>query len=130
MRSAKGASLLLVWLAACNAAPDAHPLAPRAVVELARWQVFDGEQAVGIVRQLEIRDPTGPIGYYRVEDTHGRWLGHASDTLRFSRRVPFQDAEQDLGVWSMSQGVARLIDAKADVRLQPIAVEADARRER
>jgi hypothetical protein len=99
------------------------------VVELARWQVTSGGQVIGYVRQLEIRDPQGPLPYYRIEDLHGRWLGHASEFGRFSRRVPFQDREEDLGVLSMARGVGKLLDA-SDVQLRPVAIEADARRER
>jgi hypothetical protein len=43
--------------------------------------------------------------------------------------VPFQDREEDLGVWSMARGVGKLLDA-SDVQLRPVAIEADARRER
>ncbi|HEX5051519.1 MAG TPA: hypothetical protein VFZ65_07080 [Planctomycetota bacterium] len=116
-------------LAACAAEPLVQPdYAARPVVELARWQVMQGDTLRGYVRHLEIRDPKGPIPYYRIEDPQGRWLGHASEIGRFSRRVPFQDDEQDLGVWSMAQGVARLFEADAAVELRPVAVEADVRR--
>ena len=130
MRSANGtACALSMLLTDCAAAPTPPPAyAPRAVVELARWQVFDGERLLGQVRQLEIRDPQGPLAFYRIEDVHGRWLGHATQNGRFSRRVPFQEQEEDLGVWSLARGVAELVDAKATVRLQPVPVEADARR--
>lgn len=132
MRSAIASSLpWIVALAACGGvAPAPLPHAARRVVELARWQVFDGERELGIVRQLEIRDPAGPLVYFRIESMEGQWLGHATPNGRFSRRVPFQDEEQDLGVWSMARGVAELFDASSPVRLQPIALEADARRER
>jgi hypothetical protein len=116
-------------LAACGGAPPAPaPFAARAVVELARWQAWDGERLAGVVRKLEIRDPSGPLAYYRIEDVHGRWLGHATVDGRFSRRVPFQDAEQDLGLWSLERGVTELVEAQATVRLQPVALDADARR--
>jgi len=100
------------------------------VVELGLWQVWDGPKAIGFVRHLEIRDPKGPLPYYRIEDLQGRWLGHASEHLRFSRRVPFQEQEEDLGVWSMGRGVQKLFEASAPLELKPVAVEADARRDR
>ena len=115
--------------AGCAAAPEAqHPYAPRQVVELGRWQVWSAGELIGHVVHLEIRDPEGPLPYYRVQDLKGRWLGHASAQGRFSRRVPFEDGEQDLGVWPMAQGVARLFEAAAPVSLKPVAVDADARR--
>jgi hypothetical protein len=126
--------VLLAALAAAFAAcasdppPALSPLAPRQVVELARWEVWSEGQLVGHLRQLEIRDPQGPVAFYRVEDLHGRWLGHANSERRFSRRVPFRDDEEDLGVWAMERGVAELFDAKVPVELKAIAVEADARK--
>ena len=79
-------------LAACGSTepPQQPAYAPRPVVELARWQVVRGDTPIGVVRHLEIRDPQGPLPFYRVEDLDGRWLGHASEGLRFTRRVPFQ----------------------------------------
>ncbi len=133
MRSSTFCTVLaasLAW-AACNSAPPTpSPYAARAVVELERWQVWNGSAAIGYVLHLEIRDPEGPLPYYRIEDLQGRWLGHASSLGRFSRRVPFQDQEEDLGVWPMAQGVAQLFAASAPVSLKPVAVEADARRSR
>jgi hypothetical protein len=124
-------SVLALALGGCSSAPPPSlPHAPRPVVELARWQVFDGERLVGMLKQLEIRDPSGPLGFYRVEDTQGRWLGHATPEGRFSRRVPFQDREEDLGVWSLSRGVTEIFEANATVRLERVALDADARRDR
>ncbi len=121
---------LLGLLAACGSAePSPQPAyAPRPVVELARWQVLDGQAPIGWVKQLEIQDPTGPLAYYRIEDLAGRWRGHATPGLRFSRRVPFQDEEQDLGVWSLARGSGELLGAKGTVQLQPVALEAAAKK--
>jgi hypothetical protein len=114
-------------LAACGGAPPPPPpLAPREVVEVARFQAFDGDALVAVVHQLEIRDPGGPVALYRIVDPRGRWLGHASANGRFSRRVPFRDEEEDLGVLAMARGVATLAGAAAPVRLQPVASDAAA----
>ena len=116
-------------LAGCASTPPSPPPnSPRPVVELARWQVAQGQDVIGYVVQLEIRDPSGPLPFYRVQDLHGRWLGYATMNGRFSRRVPFQDREEDLGVWPMARGVAKLFDADVPLTLRPVAVEADARR--
>lgn len=116
---------VLAVLAACAAeAPAPPPYAPRPVVPLERWLVESEGNVIGQVVHLEIRDPSGPIRFYRVEDSQGRWLGHATDNGRFSRRVPFEEDEQDLGVLGMAQGVALLLDAAAPVRLQAVPVEA------
>jgi hypothetical protein len=132
MRSSPGTAVVIALLAACAGSPPppALPHAAREVVELQRWQIVQDGASIGIVRQLEIRDPKGPIPYYRIEDLSGRWLGHATANGRFSRRVPFQSEEQDLGVWSLEQGVARLLEASAPLALRPVPVEADARRAR
>jgi hypothetical protein len=124
------AVLLASLLAACGSAEPAEPppYAPRPVIELARWQVLCSDTPIGVVRHLEIRDPTGPLAYYRIEDLDGRWLGHATDAFRFSRRVPFQEQEQDLGVWSLPRGTAELLDAKGSVELKPVALDADAKK--
>jgi hypothetical protein len=100
------------------------------VVEVGRWQVLAAGQPVGYLLHLEIRDPAGAVPFYRIVDLQGRWIGHATEQGRFSRRVPFQDGEEDLGVWSMAQGVARLVEASAPVDLKPVAADADARRPR
>lgn len=91
---------------------------------LERWLVESEGDVIGQVVHLEIRDPGGPIRFYRVEDAQGRWIGHATDQGRFSRRVPFADDEQDLGVLGMAQGVALLFDAAAPVRLQAVPLDA------
>jgi hypothetical protein len=56
------------------------------------------------------------------------WSFMATDGLRFSRRVPFQDEEQDLGVWSLPRGVAELLDAKGSIELKSVALDADAKK--
>ena len=127
MPSTAPAAVLAAIAAACGGAPPTSPaLAPREVVELARFQAFDGEALVAVVQHLEIRDPAGPIAFYRIVDPRGRWLGHASANGRFSRRVPFRDEEEDLGVLAMARGVATLAGAAAPVRLQPVASDAAA----
>ena len=132
MRTPVAAPVVIALLAACAGSPPPAPLphAAREVVELARWQILQGERAVGIVRQLEIRDPSGPVSFYRIEDSSGRWLGHATANGRFSRRVPFHGEEVDLGVWSLERGTAELLEATTPVVLRPQPVEADARRQR
>lgn len=127
-RIARSVACLLA--VACSGAPPRSENLARPVVELARWQVVSEGEVVGHVVHLEIQDPSGPLPYYRIQDLHGRWIGHASAQGRFSRRVPFQDGEEDLGVWPMARGVARLFDAAAPVTLRPVAVDADARRAR
>lgn len=127
MPSTAPVAVLAAIAAACGSTPPPPPpLAPREVVELARFQAFDGEALVAVVQHLEIRDPAGPIAFYRIVDPRGRWLGHATANGRFSRRVPFQDEEEDLGVLAMARGVAALTGAAAPVRLQPVASDAAA----
>lgn len=123
--------LLLVAFVACGAPPVPNPpYAPRPVVELGRWQVLAGERLLGRVRKLVIEDPNGPLPFFRIEDAQGRWVGHATANGRFSRRVPFAEQEQDLGMWPMAEGVAELLEAAAPVRLEAVAVDADLRRAR
>lgn len=127
-RSSNPGLVVLLLCAACaGSPPPPAPYAPRPVVEVARWHVFAGDRLLGRVVQLEIHDPAGPLPFYRIEDPHGRWLGHASMQGRFTRRVPFADGEQDLGVWPMARGVARLFEATGTVELRPVAVDAVAR---
>jgi hypothetical protein len=127
--AAAAIAAIAAMAAACQSTTERAPdYAPREVVELDRFEIFEGGVSRGFVVHLEIRDPQGPIPYYRIEDLRGRWIGHATVQGRFSRRVPFDDREEDLGVWSMQQGVARLLDASAPVELRRIAVDADARR--
>jgi hypothetical protein len=80
------------------------------------------------VRQLEIRDPERPQRLYRIEDASGRWLGHATEALRFTAREPFQAEEVDRGVWSLERGVGILFGSAVPLRLQAVAIEAAATR--
>lgn len=124
-RAAASLALALAF-AGCGSTPPLPPApySPRPVVELERWHVVSGGKPIGVVRHLEIRDPAGPLPFFRIEDLDGRWLGHASPEGRFSRRVPFVEQEEDLGVWSMTSGVRKLLEASGEVSLQPFAVDA------
>ncbi|MFK7741566.1 MAG: hypothetical protein AB8H80_14705 [Planctomycetota bacterium] len=123
----------MTYLAVCGAlfsgceTPKSEPpdYAPRPVVELRRWTVHEADERIGEVVELEIRDPKGPLRFFRVLDRAGRWLGHASDKGRFSRRVPFEAEEQDLGVWPMDRGLRELFEASAPVEMRPVVREAD-----
>lgn len=132
MSSPRAAVLLAAgWLglAACEATHRttvAHDYVPREVVELARWDVRDGDRVIGAVVQLEIRDPSGPIRYFRVLDRNGHWVGHATEQGRFSRRAPFREDEEDLGLWPMAQGIGRLFGLDRAVHLREAAVAAPA----
>ncbi len=116
------------FFAGCAAAPAGVPNIARPVVERSRWDVVDHGAVLGQVLQLEIDDPSGPVVFYRVVDSHGRWLGHATAARRFSRRVPFREDEEDLGVWSLERGAAMLLEAAAPVTLRAVVRDADARR--
>lgn len=121
--------LAAVLLAGCGAPPSPPPEhAPRRVVELARWQVWQGAEQIGAVRELEIQDPAGPVRFYSVEDRQRRVLGEATANGRFTRRVPFRDDGEDLGVWSLARGVTELFEASDILELRAVPVEADARR--
>lgn len=129
------AAALGLAVAACTSSRQVSPApdyVPRRVVELARFEVRQGGEVLGTLLQLQIEDRAGPIPFWRVENRSGAWLGHASEQLRFSRRVPFRDDEQDLGIWPMPQGVARLFDVDGEVVLRqlPAAAPASARRGR
>lgn len=114
---------------ACESAEPKPPeYAPREVVELARWTIRSEGQELGALVRFEIRDPSGPVPFYRVLDRAGRWVGHADANGRFSRRVPFQETEQDLGVWSLARGCAELFEASGPVDLEAVPIEADARK--
>ncbi|MBK8095657.1 MAG: hypothetical protein IPK26_01015 [Planctomycetes bacterium] len=118
-------STVLAVLVGCSTPPpDPQPeYAPRAVVELERWRIRSGGHVVGTLLRYEIQDPSGPLRFWRIENAHGQWLGHATDLGRFSRRVPFRDDEEDLGIWPMRAGVAQLFEASA-VDLEPVALDA------
>ena len=92
---------------------------PREVVEVTRWNVQHEGEDLGYLVLLEIRDPTGPIRFYRVENRGHQWVGHVALDGRFSRRVPFQEDEQDLGIYSMNNGLAALyqLDQGAELSL-------------
>ena len=119
-------------LAACQAEPDrGSDYYARPVVEIERFEVVDAGRTIGWVVHCEIQDPTAPSRFWRIVNTRQQWVGHATEAGRFSRRVPFRDDEEDLGIYAMPKGVARLLDATGDVELRAVArpTEADARRE-
>jgi hypothetical protein len=123
---------LLAIAAACVSTRTYEPrpaYQPRRVVELERHQVLHAGAVIGSVVLYEIEDPTGPLRFWRIENRNGAWVGHASALGRFSRRVPFRDDEQDLGIWPMRQGVAQLLEVdRVDLRPAPVAVPAAAPR--
>jgi len=93
-------------------------------VELARWRIETDSVALGHLVHLEIQDRLGPIRYYRVENAAGEWVGHVSDQLRFSRRVPFAEHEEVLGTYSMREGLGWLFATQQSPQLVPVATEA------
>ncbi len=113
-----------LMLASCEVNKSAPPAyAPREVIELTRWRVKSAGVTLGRVAKFEIRDPAGPIQFFRITDRAGRWLGHATAKGRFSRRVPFETEEQDLGVLAMKSGVAQLFEVQTPVELEPIPIQ-------
>ena len=117
--------LSLAMLSGCaNDPPPRQPdYAAREVVELERWDIVADGRNAGLLRRYEIRDPTTPVRFWRIENAHGAWVGHVTDRGWFTRRVPFRESEEDLGIWPMKAGVARLLDAGA-VELRPVALDA------
>lgn len=104
--------------------PEPPPLQPRQVVERERWTVQAGGERLGELVRFEIQDPSGPVVLYRVLDRSGRWVGHADANGRFSRRVPFEQEEQDIGTWTLARGCALLFDRDEPVELAAKPVEA------
>lgn len=93
---------------------------------IGKWRVEGGDGVLGQVVKLEIRDPTGPVRFFRIEDRAGRWLGFATENGRFTRR--FFDRDEDLGVLAMPRGCALLFEAVGPVELTAVPLEADFRR--
>jgi len=115
--------LLLAAAGSCSSTREVSPpidLAPRQVVELARFEVRHQGRVLGTLVELEIQDPGGPLRFYRIENRDGAWVGHATGQLRFSQRLPFRDDERDLGMWPLQQGVARLFEVEGEVALRPL----------
>ncbi len=115
---------IVVLLAACTEytvpLPDTADYFARQVLEVARWQVRQDGEDLGFLVLLEIRDPAGPIRFYRVENAGRQWVGHVGLDGRFSRRVPFQDEEEDLGIYGMESGLAVLYQVESTVEITPV----------
>lgn len=112
-------------VAACASTHQVSPpvdLQPRTVTETERYTVRHRGEVLGTLIALQIDDRDGPVRCWRVENRGGAWLGFVSEQGRFRRRLPFRDDEQDLGIWPMAQGVARLFDLDGRVDLQPLPV--------
>lgn len=122
-------------IAGCHGAPPPPPSNPpysaRPVVEIGRFEARQDGALLGHLVHYEIEDPSGLIRFWRVEDARGAWVGHVSQDGRFSRRVPFKDDEEDLGLWPMAKGVAHLFERDGAVELKevPVAVPAVARKQ-
>ena len=117
----------LVWVlaacAACHSAPEVLPPPPyfaRSGVEVGRSTITQDGKPLGTLLTLRIEDPKTPVLFYRIVDANGAWVGHATDQGRFSKRVPFADDEQDLGLWPMQKGIARLFDLDGSVELKAL----------
>ena len=95
---------------------------PRPVVEVERYELRQGGRPLGSATFLEIRDPAGPVRFWRFQNRDGALLGHASEQGRFSRRVPFLDEEEDLGIWPMAQGAAQLLEVEGEVKMIEVPV--------
>jgi hypothetical protein len=117
----KTTACILLGLLACTETSrrldDTADYAPREIVELDTWLVQHGGVDLGFLVKLEIRDPAGPIEFYRVLNVGRQWLGHATMDLRFSRRVPFQEEEEGLGMYPMRRGLAVLYQVEDPVDL-------------
>lgn len=117
----KTTACILLGLVACTETSrrldDTADYAPREIVELDAWLVQHGGVDLGFLVKLEIRDPAGPIEFYRVLNVGRQWLGHATRDLRFSRRVPFQEEEEGLGMYPMRRGLAVLYQVEDPVDL-------------
>jgi hypothetical protein len=121
------AVLVSMALVACQAEPErGSDYWARRVVELERFEVVADGKTVGWVVHCEIQDPKAPSRFWRILNERQQWVGHATEAGRFSRRVPFRDDEEDLGIHPMPSGVARLLDAAGGVELRAVARPADA----
>ena len=116
------ALVALVCFGCEGVAPAAPAYRARQVVEVERRRVLREGEPLGELVSFEIRDPRGPIRFHRVLDRNGRWVGHADANGRFSRRVPFRQAGEDLGVWSLQRGCALLFGVEGEVRLSSVSV--------
>lgn len=103
---------------------DAGDYTPRPVLELARWRIEGRGRMLGHLLHLEIQDPQGAIRYYRVENARGEWVGHVTEHLQFSRRVPFSEDEEIVGTFTMSEGLGVMLAAGQAVDLTPVALDA------
>ncbi len=117
----KTTACILLGLVACSQttrrADATADYAAREGVELETWLVQQEGVDLGYLVKLEIRDPAGPIEYYRVLNVGKQWLGHATMDLHFSRRVPFQEEEESLGIYPMARGLAVLYEVENPVDL-------------
>lgn len=125
----------LTTLVACTTTtrqlPPPNDYIARPVHEIARYEVRHDGAAIGALVQLEIEDPSGAVRLWRIENRSGGWLGFASEQGRFSRRVPFRDDDEDLGMWPMAKGVAKLflLEDPVELRELPVAAPAAARKQ-
>ncbi len=111
-------------LCACAGAPaPVDPMAPRPVVDLARWRVDAGDRLVGHVLHKEIRDPAGPIRFFHVENPAGQWLGHVDTAGRVYRREVFATTEAFLGIYPMDKALELLYDEAGPLRMTPAPVQ-------
>lgn len=86
----------------------------------------DGRR-LGTLVHREIRDPSGPVRYYLVENEAGQWLGYADADGRFFRYEPFRTEERFLGVYGMDSGLSLLYDVATPLRIVPEPGSAGAR---
>ena len=114
--------LAVSFLGSCVAVPPPEDHAPRAVQEIERWGVRDGERLVGRMLLLEIQDATEPVRMYQVQNERGQWLGYVDTEGRVFQRVPFSMTEEFRGIHPMQQGLALLYGEPRPERLDVVSL--------
>ncbi|MEZ5988249.1 MAG: hypothetical protein R3F30_03850 [Planctomycetota bacterium] len=110
------------------------PLEAREVRVLARWEVLQGPERVGVLERLWIADPAEPVEVYRVRRPGGQVVGQIDLAGRAFRYAPFEDDLVFLGMGRMEEHLTTLLQLDGDVATRPFddaaAVEAGFERTR
>jgi len=103
------------------------------VTEVHRWEIQQGDQMVGILRLLRVNKPDLAEEFYQVQRPDGQICGEIDIRGRGWRSEPFKKERVFIGMGSMEENCAKLLEVDENVSVEDwnekAAAEASLKRE-
>ena len=91
---------------------DAFP-----VVEVHRWEVAQDSRMVGVLRLLRVQQPNVDNEFYQVQRPDGQVCGEIDLRGRGWRNEPFKKEMVFIGMGSMEENLAKLLEVDGTVKI-------------